>query len=674
MTETVKRFRFERLDGKALPFFSGGAHVVVSMNDNGLLRRNPYSLMSNPDDGRGYEISVLRVPNSRGGSAFMHEQVRPGDQLTISQPVNLFAADHRGRKHILIAGGIGITPFIAMMEQFTRDNVAFELHYAIRSRTHGAYWQQLLDRYGPRRVKIYCDAEKTAIPLTASLDNQPLGTHLYVCGPAGMIDGVLTDGARSRMAEGKPAFRALPRAARRPALPGAASNNRRIRMTVGEHQSILEAVEAAGCDAPYMCRGGACGQCETAVLSCDGALEHNDIYLSDEEKAAGGKIMICVSRFKGQQTRPSTLNDHPETGQMTITFRQETFRDDFTFRNSLDNIRRFPFPFDRDEYMYSVNMEPHVRRPGKSVFENLIDVDEHYVAEMHDRALVLKEDPLRCQALPHMMAAQWDTLELLMEHQAQDYPEHFTLEKNGDRWRWINRPMGIDDTFTFGDPSTLPYPPMEYITRQAQGDFCIVDQRDNNLWMDAGMVTTQADWSLDFDIGMNFMEWHGPVPLAHQIGVFDRALKFLLQPAAGQADAAPELDDDDQSAPRHQPGKLPQMGSGPHDGDAGKCRREGASARRTAEPLAPAALQRHPLRHPLLPDQHERTGDRAEMGPAPAARADESLPPEIVDYKGLTRYRQTTHRLAVEDMMTASADQPRHFSRLETRRRYTVTS
>jgi hypothetical protein len=262
---------------------------------------------------------------------------------------------------------------------------------------------------------------------------------------------------------------------------------------------------------------------------------------------------------------------------MTITFRNETFRDDFTFRNSLYNIRRFPFPFDRDEYMYSVNMEPHVRGKKDSVFENLIDVDEHYVAEMLDRALVLKEDPLRCQALPHMMAAQWDTLELLMEHQAQDYSEHFTLTKNGDRWRWINRPMGIDDTFTFGDPSTLPYPPMEYITRQAQGDFCIVDQRDNNLWMDAGMVTTQADWSLDFDIGMNFMEWHGPVPLAHQIGVFDRALKFLLN-----------LQKD-------------------------------ASARRTAEPLAPAALERHPLRHPLLPHQLQRTGDRAEMGPPPAA-------------------------------------------------------
>ena len=90
---------------------------------------------------------------------------------------------------------------------------------------------------------------------------------------------------------------------------------------------------------------------------------------------------------------------------MGITFRKETFRDDFTFRNSPEHIRRFPFPFHEDGYMYSVNIEPHVVGPKGTRLENLIDVDEHYVAEMQDRALVLKEDPLRCQALPHMMLA-----------------------------------------------------------------------------------------------------------------------------------------------------------------------------------------------------------------------------------------------------------------------------
>ena len=211
-----------------------------------------------------------------------------------------------------------------------------------------------------------------------------------------------------------------------------------------------------------------------------------------------------------------------------IEFRDETFRDDFTFKNSPETVLRAPFPFDKDEYMYAVNMELH--RDGKkgTAFEQPIDVDEHYLSEMHDRALVLDEDPLRCQSLPHMTLAGWDTLELLMVSKAEGYPDLFSLTRDGDNWHWINRPMKIDQKFVFGDETTLPYGPLEYITRQAQGDFCVLDEREGNLWMDAGMITTQADWSLDFDIGMNFFEWHAPVPLAHEKGIFKRALKYLL--------------------------------------------------------------------------------------------------------------------------------------------------
>jgi len=213
---------------------------------------------------------------------------------------------------------------------------------------------------------------------------------------------------------------------------------------------------------------------------------------------------------------------------MTINFNKESFRGEYSFHNSDWAIKRFPFPFHEDSYMYSVNMEQHSGGPAGSVFENRFDVDEHYVSEMEDRALVLDEDPLRCQSLPHMTLAGWDLLELIMVSKSEDYPELFQLYRDGDKWRWVNKPLGIDQSFTFLDETTLPYGPMEYITRQAQGDFAVLDQRNDNLWMDAGMVTTQADWSLDFDIGMNFFEWHAPVPLAHEMGIFQRALKFLL--------------------------------------------------------------------------------------------------------------------------------------------------
>ncbi|GLS18347.1 hypothetical protein GCM10007874_13640 [Labrys miyagiensis] len=323
---------------------------------------------------------------------------------------------------------------------------------------------------------------------------------------------------------------------------------------------------------------------------------------------------------------------------MGIEFRHETFRDDFTFRNSPAAIRRFPFPFDKDSYMYAVNIEPHVSGPKGSVYEHPIDVDEHYVSEMADRALVLKEDPLRCQSLPHMTLAGWDLLELLMECKSTSYPEHFSLTRDGDKWHWINRPLGIDDKFTFGDVSTLPYGPMEYITRQSQGDFCLLDQRDGNLWMDAGIVTTQADWSLDFDIGMNFMEWHGPVPLAHQLGVFERALKFMLNLRQGSPvrrlnwtmTVNPRLDTSPENY--HKWGTDRATLTPENIGNKLHLRVELQSFFRL--PRSNAIV--FPIRCYLIKLEELVTvpkwGRRL-------PRVLKTLPPELVDYKGLTRYR-----------------------------------
>ena len=228
----------------------------------------------------------------------LHDKLKEGDTVTISQPVNLFAYDHRGKKHIMMAGGIGITPFIAMMDQMEREGRNFELHYAVRTRTHGAYWKELQQRYGAHRVKVYCDAEKLFIPVAEVLENQPLGTHLYVCGPAGMIKGVL--GKAKALGWPKESLHSEEFLAPPPGKPFQAiltKSNRTI--DVAAHQSILEALEANGVDAPYLCRGGACGQCETGVVSCAGEIEHNDHFLEPDDKASGKKIMICVSRISG---------------------------------------------------------------------------------------------------------------------------------------------------------------------------------------------------------------------------------------------------------------------------------------------------------------------------------------------------------------------------------------
>jgi ferredoxin-NADP reductase len=298
VNDLITRFRFVHREGRPLPSFSGGAHTVVEMEDNGIRRRNPYSLMGDPADTSGYSISVRRDDAGRGGSLFMHREVRPGMEMTISNPVNLFPLDLRARKHLFIAGGIGITPFIAMMAQAHRLGQRFELHFAARSRALGAYMDEISQRYGDR-VQLHLDDEGSQIDLERLLAKQPLGTHLYVCGPKPMLSWVIRTAADMGWPDGvihHEEFLAPP--VGQIFDVELAASGRRI--TVGTHQSLLEAIEAAGVDAPYLCRGGACGQCETNVLSCDGHIAHNDHWLSDEEKASGTKIMPCVSRFEGR--------------------------------------------------------------------------------------------------------------------------------------------------------------------------------------------------------------------------------------------------------------------------------------------------------------------------------------------------------------------------------------
>ena len=298
VNELITRFRFVSRDGSPLPAFSGGAHTVVEMDDHGTRRLNPYSLMSDPEDSSGYEISVRRDDQGRGGSLFMHRHVKPGMEMVLSHPVNLFPLDNRAKKHLMIAGGIGITPFLAQIAQLSHFGGKFELHYSARNRALGAYMDRLTAAH-PAQVHTYFDEEKQAIDLGRILSMQPIGTHLYVCGPKGMINWVLT--TAEAMGWPKQALHHeefLAPGTGAPFTVELAASGKTI--TVGTTQSLLEAMEAAGVDAPYLCRGGACGQCETAVVKCDGTILHRDHWLTPEEQAAGQKIMPCVSRFEGK--------------------------------------------------------------------------------------------------------------------------------------------------------------------------------------------------------------------------------------------------------------------------------------------------------------------------------------------------------------------------------------
>jgi hypothetical protein len=201
------------------------------------------------------------------------------------------------------------------------------------------------------------------------------------------------------------------------------------------------------------------------------------------------------------------------------------------------SLRRFPFPLTGEVFRYSTNVE--AARVFKETAaggwgDRVIDVDEHYQAELALRAGILARDPSRCTVLPHMRAAAWDALLLVLRELAVSCPAEMELRQDGSRWQWRNGLLGVEQSFVFGDESSLPCDPLTFAGSQAQEDMVLLDQREDALWADAGLVTFAADWSLNFVIGMPFLEIHRPVPRIHEERVITRAEQFLMRLQPGE--------------------------------------------------------------------------------------------------------------------------------------------
>jgi len=295
ITPLIKHFSFERVDGKPFGPFSAGSHVVVSMGDGNSSHKNPYSLVGSTNNFMQYEIAVRLESNGRGGSLFMHDKVEIGTELDIGNPFNLFPVYKPAKKHLMIAGGVGITPFMAYIYEMNLMGSNFELHYSIRDFEHGAFAKELQKKY-PKQVKLYIQGDDVMANFNKILNKQPLGTHVYVCGPHRMVGDVL------RIADelGWPVTSVHSEEFKAPD-PGnpftvtLAKSHREI--NVRARESLLEALEQANIEIPYSCRGGACGFCRTEVI--DGDIDHRDYYLTDAEKASGKCIMPCISRAQG---------------------------------------------------------------------------------------------------------------------------------------------------------------------------------------------------------------------------------------------------------------------------------------------------------------------------------------------------------------------------------------
>lgn len=293
----IASFELAKPDGSALPGFSAGSHIDVQV-PGGPVRQ--YSLCNDAAENHRYRIAVLRDANSRGGSAGMHDAVREGDTLLISEPRNHFPLVH-ARRTLLFAGGIGVTPLLAMAQRLATSGADFALHYSTRSPERTAFRDEIAASSYAQRVRFHFDDGEAAqkLDLARELGPPDAGTHIYVCGPTGFIDFVV----KTAQGLGWPAdqvhleyFGAAPQdtAGDRPFQVKIASSGAVYDVAAG--QTVVHALQEHGIEILTSCEQGVCGTCITRVLQ--GECDHRDLYFTDEEKAANDQFTPCCSRAK----------------------------------------------------------------------------------------------------------------------------------------------------------------------------------------------------------------------------------------------------------------------------------------------------------------------------------------------------------------------------------------
>ena len=286
-------------DGAALPAFEAGAHVDIHIAP-GLVRQ--YSLCSDPADVSQYRLGVLKDPASRGGSVGVHDSLHEGREVQISVPRNLFPLQADARRSVLLGGGIGITPMIAMAHALHRQGAAFELHYCGRSRSRSAFLDELARAPFAAEVFTHFDDEgdDQRLDLAAVLGSGTPGTHMYTCGPSGFMDWVIAGARQQGYAEDhihKEYFQVEVDASGAAFEVVAARSDKTVQVAAG--QTIVAALASVGIKVDVSCEQGVCGTCLCDVL--EGDPDHRDVYLTEEEKQTNEQIVLCCSRARGKR-------------------------------------------------------------------------------------------------------------------------------------------------------------------------------------------------------------------------------------------------------------------------------------------------------------------------------------------------------------------------------------
>jgi phthalate 4,5-dioxygenase reductase subunit len=283
-----------------LPPYDPGAHIDLNIGND---FRRSYSLVGDHQDRARYIIGVRREKPSRGGSTWLLDHLEPGHTITSSSPTNNFPLDDQATSYILIAGGIGITPFLSMGYELKRQGLKYYLHFCVRDEESAPLLDEVKNIFGDQ-LTVYADGGDPAhgINLTSVLENPVKGGHVYVCGPPGLVASVRADASHwpeetvhweqfspesEDYSDQNEIFEVL-------------LSRQNMRLTVEKDKTILETVRSVGINIESSCENGLCGCCRTRLLG--GIPQHRDSILTDSQKSSSQEVMICVSRAKSGET------------------------------------------------------------------------------------------------------------------------------------------------------------------------------------------------------------------------------------------------------------------------------------------------------------------------------------------------------------------------------------
>lgn len=304
----IRMLRLRAEDGRPLPGFAAGSHIRVQVSlPDGKADWRHYSLINFATARNAtnapteYVIAVRKEAEGRGGSRFMHEQLKEGDMLAVEAPKNDFPLHTGPGGTVLVAGGIGVTPLATMAARRRAEEAPVRMHYAGRSRDLMAFLPELQALLGDD-LRVHADAEAGApLDIDALLDSVPAGDRLYVCGPKVMLDAVLARTQVRGWDHDRVHFELftepVAEAGDQPFEVELAQSGQRF--TVAADQSILDCLIENGCDPMFDCKRGECGVCAAPVI--EGEIDHRDYVLTAREKAEGTVMQICISRAKGER-------------------------------------------------------------------------------------------------------------------------------------------------------------------------------------------------------------------------------------------------------------------------------------------------------------------------------------------------------------------------------------